>query len=79
MPCKSGQRWILTLERSFFWMPREKKICCKWNIRTAFLPPCTPHSVAREKENVVTPSSLVTLIFSLCCSKIVLTMYSPRP
>ena len=28
MPCKSGQRWILTLERSFFWMPREKKICC---------------------------------------------------
>ena len=30
------QRWILALERSSFWISRKKKICCKWNIRTAF-------------------------------------------
>ena len=35
--------------------------------------------MAREKVKVVTPFSLVTLIFSLCCSRMVLTMYSPRP
>ena len=34
-----------------------------------------PHaSMLSEKANVVTPFSLVTLIFSLCCSKIVLTI-----
>ena len=33
-----------------------------------------PHSRDREKRKVVTPSSLVTWICSLCCSRMVLTM-----
>lgn len=37
MPCKSGQRWILTLERSFFWMPREKKILLQVEYPNCFL------------------------------------------
>ena len=33
----------------------------------------------RVKAKVVTPFSLVTVIFSLCCSKMVLTIYRPKP
>ena len=37
------------------------------------------YSTRRENVKVVTPFSLVTLISSLCCCKMVLTIYRPKP
>ena len=41
--------------------------------------PVPLYSTRRENVKVVTPFSLVTLISSLCCCKMVLTIYRPKP